>query len=88
MFVKMKYKFETKGVCAKEIIFDIDKNNIIQDVQFLGGCSGNANGIAVLAIGEKADKIIKKLEHISCGGRPTSCPDQLAKALKAVMDNN
>ncbi|MFT4006239.1 MAG: TIGR03905 family TSCPD domain-containing protein [Lacrimispora sp.] len=75
----MKYK--THGVCSREINFEVEDNKLSQ-VQFVGGCSGNTQGVARLVEGMDVDEAIKKLEGIQCGYRPTSCPDQLAKALK------
>ncbi|MDD3172739.1 MAG: TIGR03905 family TSCPD domain-containing protein [Herbinix sp.] len=75
--------YKTSGVCSSEINFEIDKNtNTIDRVQFKGGCSGNANGLSNLLIGMKVDDVIHKLEGVTCGYKSTSCPDQLAKALK------
>ena len=76
----MNYK--TSGVCSKEIQFEIE-DNIIKSVDFVGGCSGNTQGISKLVEGMSVDEVIKKLEGVKCGFRPTSCPDQLAQALKA-----
>ena len=75
----MKYK--THGVCSREINFEVEDNKLSQ-VQFVGGCSGNTQGVARLVEGMDVDEAIKKLEGIQCGYRPTSCPDQLVKALK------
>lgn len=74
--------YKTSGVCSREISFEIDDNGTITDLKFNGGCSGNTSGIARLAIGMKVDDVIKKLEGVKCGYKSTSCPDQLAKALK------
>jgi uncharacterized protein (TIGR03905 family) len=77
----MKYK--TSGVCSREINFEIDEEtNTINMVEFKGGCSGNANGLSRLLVGMKVDDVIHRLEGITCDFKPTSCPDQLAKALK------
>lgn len=73
--------YKTKGVCSSEIEFEIE-NDIIKSVKFMGGCSGNASGISKLVEGMKVDDVIARLEGTTCGVRPTSCPDQLAKALK------
>lgn len=73
--------YKTSGVCSKEITFEIE-DNIIKSVRFLGGCSGNSNGISKLVEGMSVDEVIKKLEGTTCEFRPTSCPDQLSKALK------
>lgn len=75
----MNYK--TKGVCSQAIDFELD-GDTIKKVSFIGGCSGNTQGVARLVEGMNVDEAIKKLEGIKCGPRPTSCPDQLAKALK------
>ena len=67
-------------------MIDIEVNNgIIDSVQFLGGCNGNTQGVSALVKGMKVDEAIKRLEGISCNGRGTSCPDQLAKALKEAL---
>lgn len=73
--------FKTKGVCCSEINFEIE-NNIIKSVSFTGGCSGNTTGISSLVKGMSVDEVINRLEGVHCGSRPTSCPDQLSKALK------
>ena len=80
----MNYK--TSGVCSQQINFDIEGNKL-KNVQFIGGCSGNTQGVARLVEGMDIDEVIGRLEGIRCGFRPTSCPDQLAKALRAVRDN-
>ncbi len=75
--------YKTSGVCSREISFDIDeKSNTIHKVQFKGGCSGNADGLSRLLVGMKVEDVIRKLEGVTCGFKSTSCPDQLAKALK------
>lgn len=75
--------YKTSGVCSREINFDIDETtNTINMIQFKGGCSGNASGLSKLLIGMTVDDVIKKLEGVTCGFKSTSCPDQLAKALK------
>lgn len=76
----MNYK--TSGVCSKEIQFEIE-NDIIKSVEFVGGCSGNTQGISKLVEGMSVEDVIKRLEGVKCGFRPTSCPDQLAQALRA-----
>ncbi|SEU02401.1 TIGR03905 family TSCPD domain-containing protein [Lacrimispora sphenoides] len=75
----MKYK--TRGVCSQEINFEVEDNKLVK-VQFVGGCSGNTQGVSRLVEGMDVDEAIKRLEGIQCGFRPTSCPDQLAQALK------
>jgi uncharacterized protein (TIGR03905 family) len=81
----MKYK--TAGVCAQEINFEIENvngENIVKSVQFVGGCNGNASGISKLVEGMKVSDVIAKLEGVHCGFKKTSCPDQLSLALKQV----
>lgn len=73
--------YKTRGVCSREIRFDID-GNTIKTVQFVGGCSGNTQGVARLIEGMDIDEAIQRIDGIDCGGRGTSCPDQLARALK------
>jgi uncharacterized protein (TIGR03905 family) len=70
------------GVCSRKIEIDID-DGIITRVQFTGGCNGNTKGVSALAVGMKVEDVIERLEGLDCNGRGTSCPDQLAKALKA-----
>ncbi|MDF2943172.1 MAG: hypothetical protein K0S01_2030 [Herbinix sp.] len=75
--------YKTSGVCSREISFEIDeKTDTVSALHFMGGCSGNAGGLSRLVIGMTVDDVIRKLEGVPCGSRPTSCPDQLAKALK------
>jgi len=78
----MQHTYKTQGTCAKAIIFDKDENGIITNVQFLGGCPGNLQAISKLVDGMSADKIASLLEGNLCGFKPTSCADQLAKAVK------
>lgn len=75
------YTYKTKGTCAKEIKFSIEKE-IIKELVFVGGCPGNLIGLSSLVEGMKVEEVIEKLEFTKCGSRSTSCPDQLAKALK------
>lgn len=72
--------YKTKGVCSRQIDIDIE-NNVIQNVTFSGGCSGNTQGVAALVAGMSVDEAIKRLSGIRCGFKTTSCPDQLATAL-------
>lgn len=73
--------YRTQGVCSREIRFEV-KDNKIAGLQYIGGCNGNTQGIARLVEGMDVDEAIRRLEGIHCGPRPTSCPDQLAQALK------
>lgn len=77
----MKYEYTTKGTCSQKIFFDIEDGKV-HNVQFLGGCNGNLKGISSLVEGQSVDDVISRLEGIRCGMKSTSCPDQLAKALK------
>ena len=75
--------YKTKGTCSTAI--DIEANDgIIESVQFTGGCNGNLKGICALVKGMRVEDAIEKLEGIRCGMKPTSCPDQLAQALKSL----
>ena len=78
-------QYQPKGVCAKMMQFRI-KDNIIQDVEFVGGCNGNLSGIGILVKGMHVNDIIPKLSGLPCGKRPTSCPDQLTKGLAAYLE--
>ena len=80
----MSYSYKTRGVCARAISFDID-DNIVKNIKFTGGCSGNTQGVAKLAEGMTTDEIIEKLSGIRCGFKGTSCPDQLAKAVAEAI---
>lgn len=81
----MKYTFRPTGVCPAEISFEID-DGIVKNVKFFGGCPGNTVGVAKLCEGRKAEEIIELFEGIQCGYKGTSCPDQLAKALKNAFE--
>ncbi len=76
--------YKTRGVCSREIQFDIEDNKV-KSVKFIGGCQGNTQGVARLVEGMDADEAIKRLSGIDCGGRGTSCPDQLSIALKQAL---
>ena len=78
--------YKTKGVCSREINFEVEDNKV-KNVQFVGGCSGNTQGVARLIDGMDIDEAISRIEGIQCGFRPTSCPDQLAQALMAYKAN-
>lgn len=75
------YSYRTHGTCSREIVFDIE-GDTIKDIHFVGGCQGNTTGIAALVKGMKMDDAIARLKGIDCGGKGTSCPDQLARALE------
>lgn len=79
----MQYEYKTKGTCSQRIFFEIEDGKV-KNVQFVGGCNGNLKGIAALVEGMSAEEVISRVEGIRCGMKGTSCPDQLAKALKEV----
>ena len=77
------YSYKTHGTCSREIKFNLD-GDIVKNVEFIMGCQGNTTGISRLVEGMNIDEAISRLEGIDCRGRGTSCPDQLACALKQV----
>ncbi len=77
----MHHTYKTKGTCSYGIEFDVE-DGIVKNVQILGGCNGNSQGVAALVEGMKADEVIRRVKGIRCGFKDTSCPDQLAKALE------
>ena len=79
-----KIQYQTQGTCSKVIEVTSDDNDIIQDVVFYGGCNGNLQGICRLVKGQKVDDVIQRLNGIRCGAKPTSCPDQLCRALEQL----
>ena len=79
--------FKTQGTCARQIEFEID-NNIIHNVRFTGGCMGNTQGVARRVEGMEIHDAISRMEGIDCNGKGTSCPDQLAKALKKFLEES
>ena len=81
----MEISYKTNGVCSRLINIELE-NGIVKKVKFDGGCNGNTKGISVLVEGMPVEDVIKRLEGIKCGFRDTSCPDQLAKALKGVKE--
>ena len=83
----MEYVYTPKGVCSTKMIFDIE-DNIIKDLQVVNGCNGNLKGISSLVKGMKIEDVISKLSGITCGFRPTSCPDQIATALKEYIETH
>ena len=80
-----RIQYRTQGTCSRAIELELDDSGIIMQVQFAGGCSGNTQGVAALVRGMRAEEAIARLEGIRCGFRPTSCPDQLAQALKKAL---
>ena len=77
----MQYSYQTKGTCSREILFEVE-DGIVKNVQFIGGCNGNLKGIGSLVEGMALEDVITRLEGTTCGPKSTSCPDQLAQALK------
>ena len=82
-----EFKYIPNGVCAKELLFSID-NDIIIDAKTIGGCPGNSQGISILIKGMNIDEVIAKLKGINCANRGTSCPDQIARALEQYKKEN
>lgn len=82
-----EFKYIPNGVCAREMIFSID-NNIIIDAKTIGGCPGNSQGVSSLIKGMNIDEVITKLKGINCANRGTSCPDQIARALELYKKEN
>ena len=81
----MQYEYKTSGTCSQKIFFEIE-DNILKSVQFLGGCNGYQMGISALVEGMEVSEVIKRLEGTTCGMKSTSCPDQLATALKKALN--
>ena len=85
----MKISYKTNGVCARLINIETDdETGKVKSVQFVGGCNGNTKGISALVKDMDIDEVIERLQGITCGIKPTSCPDQLAKALKEIKESN
>ena len=83
----MRYDYITNGVCARKISFDLE-DGVVRNVEFQGGCNGNLKAIAKLLEGATVEHIEERLKGNTCGGRPTSCADQLAQAVRAAYDKN
>ena len=80
------YDYLTKITCSQIISLDLDEGNVVRNISFMGGCNGNLKTISMLLDGQTADEIEGKLGGITCGRRPTSCADQLAKAVRAAVE--
>ena len=80
----LKYTFIPKGVCSRKISFEIN-DGIVSNVRFAGGCAGNTQGLAALIEGMKAEDVVARLSGIRCGFKRTSCPDQMAEAIKEAI---
>ncbi len=81
----MQFEYKTKGTCSQRIFFEIEDGKV-RNVEFFGGCNGNLQGIGKLVEGMEIDEVIHRIDGIRCGGKPTSCPDQLATALKKAKE--
>ncbi len=80
----MTIDYTPQGVCSRQMLIEVE-DGIVQSLQVIGGCNGNLQGISKLVEGMKVEDVIARLEGIHCGFKPTSCPDQLAQALKAAQ---
>ena len=81
--MKKHIEYKTSGTCSRMVVVDVE-DGVVTDCRFVGGCSGNTQGVAALVIGMKAEDAIAKIKGIKCGFKPTSCPDQLACALEGA----
>ena len=81
----MTIQYTPQGVCSRAMQIEVE-DAVIRDVKILGGCNGNLQGISRLLVGMKVEDAIERMEGIHCGMRPTSCPDQLARALKQARE--
>ena len=82
--MSQKIVYPTSGVCSQAIVIEMD-GELVKSVEFIGGCQGNTKGVAALAAGISAKEVIARLEGVDCGRKGTSCPDQLARALKSIV---
>ena len=84
----MEFSYNTQGTCSSKIFFEInDDDKTLHNVSFVGGCSGNLQGISHLVEGMTAEDALERLKGIACGDKPTSCGDQFARAIKAALDH-
>jgi len=81
----MQFEYKTKGTCSQHILFEVEDGKV-KNVQFIGGCNGNLKGIGSLVEGMPVDEVIARVDGIHCGMKATSCPDQLAQALKQAKE--
>lgn len=87
----MTITYQPQGVCSREIVIELDEQDVVRDIRFTGGCSGNTQGVSRLAVGLPAAEVVERLRGIRCGlhrmpdGTPTSCPDQLARAIEQAL---
>ncbi len=80
-----KFTYTPTGVCSRQILFEVE-NDIVKDVSYVGGCNGNLKGISALVKGMNVEDVISRLKGVDCGGKGTSCPDQLARALELSLN--
>lgn len=79
--------FRPQGVCSQNIHIELDDEGVVKEIRFLGGCSGNTQGVGALAVGRPAKEVAESLHGIRCGFKDTSCPDQLAAALEKMLES-
>ncbi len=79
-----KFTYTPTGVCSRQILFEVE-NDIVKSVSYVGGCNGNLKGIGALVEGMRVEDVISRLKGVDCGGKGTSCPDQLARALELSL---
>ena len=84
--MKKHIEYKTSGTCSRMVIIDIE-DGVVTDCKFVGGCAGNTLGVAALVKGMKTDEVVERLKGIKCGFKPTSCPDQLAKAVEEAINS-
>ena len=82
--MKKHIEYKTSGTCSRMVSLDIE-DGVVTDCKFVGGCAGNTLGVAALVIGMKTDEVVGRLKGIKCGFKPTSCPDQLARAVEEAL---
>lgn len=81
----MKYSFRPQGVCSREMSVELNDQGVIENLEVVGGCSGNLQGISALVRGMSAQEAIERMKGIRCGAKSTSCPDQLARGLEQIL---
>ncbi len=81
----MSFTYYPKGVCSQKFVIELSDDGVIEDLQVIGGCNGNLQGVRALCLGQKAESVIQSLGGIHCGPKNTSCPDQISKALTQAL---
>lgn len=84
--MKKRIEYKTSGTCSRMVVVEID-DGVVTDCSFVGGCAGNTVGVATLVKGMKAEEAVNRLKGIRCGFKPTSCPDQLARAIEKALSS-